>query len=577
MYYAPSDRIKPLLVNVTINGADAQMEVDTGATLSIISRSTYRSLWPSDLAPSLRASSAKLKTYTGEVIPVDGEIDVDVGYKDQTARVNLLVVSGNGPSLLGRNWLQHLILDWAQLHQLRSPSLRLQDVLDRHAAVFKDELGTIQGAAAKIHMDSQAQPRFCKPRSVPHALRDKVGLELDRLESEGVIERVQFSDWAAPIVPVVKKDGSVRIYGDYKVTINRAAKTDTYPLPLIDDLFAKLSGGTVFSKLDLAHAYQQLPLDESSKGYTTINTHKGLYQYTQLPFGVTSAPAIFQRTMENLLQGLPQVSVYLDDILVAGKTEAEHHQNLKEVLTRLEQAGVRLKRSKCSFMLASVEYLGHQISAQGLQPTGEKVKAIKEAPAPKDVSQLKSFLGLVNYYGKFLPHLSNTLAPLYRLLQKETPWLWGTEQEKSFQNAKAQLTSDCVLVHYDPEKELILACDASPYGVGAVLSHRMEDKQDRPVAFASRSLAPAERNYSQIDKEALAIIFGVKKFHDYLFGRRFTILSDHKPLQHLFKETSATPSMASARIQRWSLILGAYDYEIAYKPGDKHANADVLS
>lgn len=193
------------------------------------------------------------------------------------------------------------------------------------------------------------------------------------------------------------------------------------------------------------------------------------------------------------------------------------------------------------------------------------------------MSQLKSFLGLVNYYGKFLPHLSNTLAPLYRLLQKETPWSWGREQEKSFQSAKAQLTSDCVLVHYDPEKELILACDASPYGVGAVLSHRMEDKQDRPVAFASRSLAPAERNYSQIDKEALAIIFGVKKFHDYLFGRRFTILSDHKPLQHLFKETSATPSMASARIQRWSLILGAYDYEIAYKSGDKHANADVLS
>ena len=281
--------------------------------------------------------------------------------------------------------------------------------------------------------------------------------------------------------------------------------------------------------------------------------------------------------MENLLQGLPQVCVYLDDILVTGKSEAEHHQNLDEVLTRLEQAGLRLKRSKCFFMLSSVEYLGHKISAQGLQPTDEKIRAIKEAPAPKDVSQLKSFLGLVNYYGKFLPHLSQTLASLYRLLQKEMLWNWGEEQEKAFQDAKSQLTSECVLVHYDPEKELILACDASPYGVGAVLSHRMEDGQDRPVAFASRSLAPAERNYSQLDKEALAIIFGVKKFHDYLFGQRFSILSDHKPLQHLLKETSATPSMASARIQRWALTLGAYDYEIAYKPGDEHANADVLS
>jgi len=271
------------------------------------------------------------------------------------------------------------------------------------------------------------------------------------------------------------------------------------------------------------------------------------------------------------------VCVYLDDILVTGKSEEEHHQNLGEVLTQLEQAGLRLKRSKCSFMLSSVEYLGHKISAQGLQPTDEKIRAIKEAPAPKDVSQLKSFLGLVNYYGKFLPHLSQTLAPFYRLLQKEMPWNWGEEQEKAFQDAKSQLSSECVLVHYDPEKELILACDASPCGVGAVLSHRMEDGRDRSVAFASRSLAPAERNYSQLDREALAITFGIKKFHNYIFGRRFSILSDHKPLQHLLKETSATPSMALARIQRWALTLGAYDYEIAYKPGDKHANADVLS
>ena len=269
--------------------------------------------------------------------------------------------------------------------------------------------------------------------------------------------------------------------------------------------------------------------------------------------------------------------VYLDDILVSGGSTEEHLRNLETVFTRLEQAGRRVKRSKCSFMLSSVEYLGFRISAEGLQPTTEKVHAVHSAPAPEDVTQLKSFLGLINHYGKFLPDLSEVLAPLYRLLQKETTWGWGQAQTKAFQKVKAMLTSDCVLVHYDPTKELLLACDASPYGVGAVLSHRFQDGQERPIAFASSLLALAEKRYSQLEKEGLAIIFGIKKFHMYLFGRRFEILSDHKLLQHLFQATKATPVMASARIQRWALILGGYDYAIAYKPGEKHGNADSLS
>ena len=254
---------------------------------------------------------------------------------------------------------------------------------------------------------------------MPYALRSKVEAELDRLEKEGVIEPVQFSDWAAPIVPVVKKDGSIRICGDYKLTVNRAAKMDTYPLPRIDDLFASLVGGKTFSTLDLAHAYQQVPLEEGSRQYVTINTTKGLYRYNRLPFGVASAPSIFQRIMDAILQGLPGVCVYLDDILVTGETEDKHLQNLEQVLSRLEKAGLQLQRQKCTFMQPSVEYLGHRISAAGLHPSEEKVRAIVDAPVPKDVTQLRSFLGLLNYYGKFLPQLPSTLAPLYALLQKK--------------------------------------------------------------------------------------------------------------------------------------------------------------
>lgn len=265
------------------------------------------------------------------------------------------------------------------------------------------------------------------------------------------------------------------------------------------------------------------------------------------------------------MQGMPGVMVYIDDILVSGKSVEEHLQNLHAVLTKLEEAGLRLKREKCSFLMPSVEYLGYKITEKGLQPTAEKVEAVQSAPAPQDISQLKSFIGLVNYYGKFLPDLSTVLSPLYRLLRKEDKWCWGKEQQTAFEKVKSLLTSDRLLVHYDPDQELILACDASPYGVGAVLSHRGEDGQEKPIAFASRTLAKAEKNYSQLEKEGLAIVFGVKKFHPYLFGRHFVILLDHKPLRHLFKEDSATPVMASARIQRWALLLGGYDYTIEYK------------
>lgn len=186
-------------------------------------------------------------------------------------------------------------------------------------------------------------------------------------------------------------------------------------------------------------------------------------------------------------------------------------------------------------------------------------------------------MGLINYYGKFLPNLASTLAPLYQLLQKNTHWRWGKAQEQAFSEAKTLLKSPRLLVHYNTAKELILACDASPYGVGAVLSHQMEDGTEQPIGFASRTLAPAERKYAQVEKEALAIIFGVKKFHQYLLGRRFTILSDHKPLMYLLSEVKGVPPLASARIQRWALALSAYEYAIQYRPGKDLANADVLS
>ncbi|XP_016335635.1 uncharacterized protein K02A2.6-like [Sinocyclocheilus anshuiensis] len=408
-------------------------------------------------------------------------------------------------------------------------------------------------------------------------MRSKVDAEINRLLNENIITPVKYSEWAAPVVPILKPDGSIRLCGDYKLTINQASPLEQYPIPRVEDLFTTLSGGSSFSKLDMSHAYQQIVMDENSKQYLTVNTHKGMFTYNRLPFGVASAPAIFQRTIEGLLQGLTHVAVYLDDILITGVTDEEHLQTLDAVLTRLQGAGLRLKRDKCEFLQKEVRYLGHLVDAQGLHPLKDKVQALTEAPCPTNVTELKAYLGLLNYYNKFLPNVSSILAPLHMLLRKDTKWTWGESQTKAFKKSKELLQSTDVLVHYSSEKDLILSCDASSYGVGAVLSHRMEDNTEKPLGFVSRTLTPAERRYSQLDKEALAIIFGVKKFHKYLYGRKFTICTDHKPLIFLFAEKKPIPQMGSPRVQRWALLMSAYEYTMVYKSKDSHANADALS
>ena len=252
-------------------------------------------------------------------------------------------------------------------------------------------------------------------------------------------------------------------------------------------------------------------------------------------------------------------------------------QSLEEVLKRLNQAGLRAKKNKCLFMASSVSYLGHKIDAEGLHPLPDKLEAIKSAPTPTNVTELKSYLGLLTYYGKFLPNLSTQLEPLYRLLAKDVKWKWGKPQDKAFEHSKNMLVSSQLLVHFNPELPLILACDASSFGIGAVLAHQMPDGSEKPIGYASRTLNKAERNYSQLEKEGLSCVFGVKHFYSYFFGHPFKLITDHKPLLGLFGESKPISSQASVRVRRWTLYLSLFEYTLKFRRTTAHSNADALS
>jgi hypothetical protein len=581
---------------MTVDDQPLKMEVDTGAAYACIPKRLYQERFPNK---KLRPTTLRLCTYTGEVVNPEGVFTVKVSHNGQQCDLDMYVVKHGQSVLLGREWLYAIKLDWGAIHAMtatntakpkpiedqmkthvtpkKTVQARIDGLMKKYSKVTADGLGKVQGIKATLTIQEGCQPKFCKARPVPYALKPKIEAELERLQAEGIISPVDYSEWASPIVPAAKKTGDVRICGDFKITINPVLQGDKYPLPKIEDIFAQLSGGKKFTKIDLSNAYLQMEMEEESKPYITINTHKGLFRYNRLPFGIKTAPAIWQKVMDQTLQGIPGVQCLLDDIIVTGHTDEEHLKNLELVLQRLSDRNMRLNLKKCKFFQDKVEYCGHEIDQYGLHKTKEKIEAIVSAPQPEDVSSLRSFLGLVNYYHKFLPNLATVLAPLNHLLENATPWKWTTDCDKAFNEAKKMVSSEQVLTHYNPDLPLRVACDASPYGLGAVLSHTMPDGAERPIAFASRTLTKSEKNYSQIDKEALALVWGVKKFHHYIYGRKFTLITDHQPLTAILHPEKGIPALSAARMQRYALILAAHDYNIVYKSTKKHTNADGLS
>ncbi|UYV66779.1 hypothetical protein LAZ67_4002838, partial [Cordylochernes scorpioides] len=410
-----------------------------------------------------------------------------------------------------------------------------------------------------------------RPYRVSPAERRVIQSEVEKMMGAKII-RPSSSPWASPVILVKKKDGSLRFCVDYR-RLNKITKKDVYPLPRIDDALKTLSGSRYFSTMDMRSGYWQIEVDDKDREKTAFITPDGLYEFNVMPFGLCNAPATFERIIDNVLRGLKwdMCLCYLDDIVVYGSTFKEHLTRLYKVLRFIQQAGLCLNYKKCHFASRQITILGHVVNEFGTQPDPEKVKAIVHFPKPRNISDTRSFLGLSSYYRRFIKSYANKSRPLNSLLKKDEKLIWGEEQNESFRILKQELGSSPVLGHFVEGAETHVHTDASGYGLGAVLV-QIQNDAERPIAYASRTLTKAEKNYSTTEKECLAVVWALGKFRPYLYGRPFTVVTDHHSLCWLVGLKD--PYGLSAR---WALKLQEYDINIVYKSGRKHKDAYCLS
>lgn len=582
-----SDYRDKFFCTLLVNSKEIRFEVDSGSPVTIMNREQVRVLFPGS---TVFKTDLNLVAYCKTVIKILGYIVVHVKCKKmQKEKLNIYITELEKEPLLGREWIRQLrcqrgvpdflgcnLLENSNINTLDTTS-QLQAILREYKEVVAPTLAKITGIQARLTMKPNASPIFLKARAVPFKLIPLVEEKLNKLEQAGILTKIENSEWATPIVPVLKANGTIRVCGDYKSTINSKLIVDEHPLPTTDELFAKLAGGTKFSKIDLRQAYLQLEIHAEDRKLLTLNTHKGLYAVNRLMYGVASAPAIWQRTLEQILQDIPGVAIFLDDIVITAHLYCEHLQRLRSVLNRLLKHNVRINLEKSTFFTQEVQYCGYIVRKEGILKEPSKMEAISRMPRARNVSDVRAFVGMINYYSKFIRNLSSILQPLNMLLHKNTPFAWTEKHEKAFKRAKEAFTSKQVLAHFDPKVPIVLATDASSYGVGAVLSHTYPDGTEKLIQFASQTLSETQQKYAQIDKEAYSIIFGIKKFYQYLYGNKFTLVTDHRPLVHIFSPNKSLPVYSAMRMQHYAIFLQGFNYSIKYRKSENHANADCLS
>ena len=565
--------------DVKIADKTINVQLDTGAKCNVISIKDLQRL---GIKANITKSEAQLKSYSGHTITTKGVTTLPCEYKRKTYQVKFHVVEIPAPPVFSASTCKEMGLV-ERVHAVESSKLRDRpnadpsmpskvnstqedELLKGYDEVFSG-LGCLPGEHT-IEIDHSFTPVVHPPRKVPLALKEQIKEELERMENAGVVvKQTEPTDWVNSMVTVIKPE-KIRVCIDPR-DLNQAIKREHYPMKTIEEVVAEMPEAKLFSVLDATSRYWLMKLDEESSKLCTFNTPFGRYRFTRLPFGIKSAPEVFQKKMSQVLEDIDGAEAIVDDILVWGRDIQEHDARLKKVLDRVKEVNLKLNPKKCQIRKEEIPYVGHLLTKDGLKPDPEKIRAVQEMTQPSNTKELKTFLGFIQYLAKFLPNMAEVSAPLRKLLEKNTAWHWEKQQEDSFQQLKRMATSAPVLSYYDAKKPVTLSVDASSKGLGAVLY-----QEEKPVAYASRALTLTQQKYAQIEKETLAIVFGTTKFHKFLFGKQVVVTTDHKPLEYIFnKPLYQTP----LRLQKMLLTLQRYDLRIVYKPGKGLFIADALS
>lgn len=457
-------------------------------------------------------------------------------------------------------------------HIPESQRQRLTDLIKTYGEAFAWTATDIGHCSAVKHRipTTDERPVYRRAYRIPYAKRDEMERQINELLQNDVIEH-STSPWGAPALLVQKPDGSYRFVVDFR-DLNKVTRIDPYPIPNIQETLSQLGNAKFFTVVDMASGYWQLEMDERDKEKTAFNTPSGHFQWRRMPMGLVNSASVWQRTADVVLAGLLGKScyVYLDDIIIYSGSFEDHIRDIEEILNRLKAAGLKLKPSKCQFLKSEVKYLGHIVSAEGVRPDPAKIECVREFPRPTDKTTVRQFLGLLTYYRRHIDRFAEIARPLTQLTTKK-PFFWGEEAEEAFNSLKQKLVEAPVLRFPDFSRPFTLTTDASKYAVGAILS-QVFDGAEHPVAYASRQLNEAEQKYGATEQECLAVVWAVRHFRCYLYGRHFKIITDCQPLKWLMNARDP-----NSRLARWNLLLQEYDFEIIHRAGVKNQNADALS
>ena len=550
-------------VDLTVGGVELKgVLIDSGSTCNLIDYETWNYLKEQRVDCESVKCDKKLFAYGHkEPINVAGTFVTEsfCEVNGEKCVAEFTVIKDRGKSLLGKKTAEQLKILRVGPEETTytvAEEGRDSDIREEFADIFTG-VGKLKDYKLKLHVDGNVTPVAQPVRRLPFGLRDKVDDKLNDLLEKGIIEELPEATptrWVSPLVVVPKADGKdIRVCVDMR-RANKAIVRERHPIPTLQEVLYDLNGATVFSKIDLKWGFHQIELEEDSRDITTFVTHRGLYRYRRLMFGITSAPEKYQKIVSDVLAGCSGVANIADDLIIYGTDLIEHDLNLRKVLERLREKGLTLNGDKCQFRMQSLTFFGHDLSAGGIAPSEEKVAALVNARPPQNVSEVRSFVQLAQFSAKFIPNFAQIADPLRQLLRKGQSFFWGSEQQKSYEKLKELMTSAKALAYFRNDNKTRIVADAGPGGIGAVLL-QLHGDQWRAVSYASRNLSEVERRYAQTEKEALALVWACERFHIYVYGREFELETDHKPLECIFGKTSKP----SARIERWVLRLQCFN------------------